>query len=86
MELLYNINLVLQGNAVAVRVMTLAISRFVSQTLFISSLTAFSQIQHSLCPFFYASVNSSSAHAPQANTRALAFFFTKWQIPWGGDK
>ena len=32
-----------------------------------------------------ASVNSSSAHPPRANPRALAFFL-KWQIPGGGDK
>ena len=34
----------------------------------------------------YASVNSSSAHPPRADPRALAFFKKNWQIPWGGDK
>ena len=32
-----------------------------------------------------ASVNSSSAHAPRANPRALAFFWKNGQIPGGGD-
>ena len=32
----------------------------------------------------YATVNSSSAHPPWANPRALVFFTKNWQIPQGG--